>query len=93
LLEKRRRMLSEKRSFIRAGTIGFGVPSALWELWVFREYRGGIWFSLFVVVTTVAGAWLWAFLMWQVYKATVLEKQGRTPAQGTKAQGDQRDAS
>jgi len=73
LAEKRRRLLREKRGFVRLGTIAFGLPFALGELWVFREYSG-IGFWLFVLVVSFGFAWIWASIMWYVYESTVLKK-------------------
>ena len=66
LLEKSRNLLRERRGFVKAGTIGFGVPMALCALWIFRGF-GGIGFWLFVLVVSFGVAWVWASLMWQIY--------------------------
>ena len=84
LLQKRKRLLREKRGFIRLGTIGFGSSFALAELWVFRAYSG-IGFWLFVLVVSFAVAWGWASMMWHVYQSTVLkgtESDSRKPDSG-----------
>jgi len=74
--------LQEQRNFIKAGTVGFGVPFAIAGLWMFGQY-GGFDLWLFIVALTIPVSWLWAFCMWHVYKTSVPRIQPNGRAQRT----------
>jgi hypothetical protein len=61
------RYIREKRNFIKVGTLSFGVPAAVGELWIFGKHGDlGLW--LLLLILTFAGAWVWASVMWLVIK-------------------------
>ena len=56
--------ISTERSFLKASTVGLGVPAAALGAWGFIGY--GEVASLLVVPIAFAGAYAWGFIMWRL---------------------------
>ena len=59
--------LEDRRNFIRVATLGFGVPFCLFLLWMFGRFGGAGWW-FFLVGLAFAISYIWARVMWIVFK-------------------------
>jgi hypothetical protein len=56
--------ISTERGFLRASTIGLGVPAAALGAWTFADYGEAA--SLFAIPAALVGAYLWGLIMWRL---------------------------
>jgi fatty acid desaturase len=60
--------LSNRHSFMKVASVGFGGLYGALLLWMFGSLGGLVWWLFIVALACVAG-YVWAFLMWFVFKA------------------------
>lgn len=56
--------ISTERGFLRASTIGLGVPAAAVGTWAFSGYGEAA--SFFAIPAALVAAYLWGFIMWRL---------------------------
>ena len=75
--------IATERHFLRASTIGLGVPAAGFGAWGLASY--GEIASLLVIPIAFAGAYAWGFIMWRLmFRDLYARKRAlKEPASGT----------
>ena len=56
--------ISTEQGFLKASTVGLGVPAAVFGAWGFSGYDKVV--SLLVVPVAFIGAYAWGFIMWRL---------------------------
>lgn len=60
------RYLRNRRNFVKSATVIAGIPMVAGFLWSFGQY-GGVLFWLFLVLVALAGAFVSALLLWEIF--------------------------
>ena len=56
--------VSTERGFLRASTVGLGLPGAALGAWAFADYGGAA--SVLAIPAALLAAYVWGFLMWRL---------------------------
>lgn len=70
--------MSTERGFVRASTIGLGVPAAALGAWAFSSYGDAA--SLVAIPAGLVAAYAWGLIMWRlVFREIYVRKRARRP--------------